>query len=75
MKFAGCVPVVEAEMVGILEAIAWISHVQASSVMIESDSQLCVQALKGENNNFLELGNLILHGQALISSRSGLFCF
>ncbi|XP_017224846.1 uncharacterized protein LOC108201070 [Daucus carota subsp. sativus] len=72
MRFAGHVPVVEAEMVGVIEAISWANQLQIPSVIVETDSQLCANAIKGENsnNNLLEIGNLIQQCKALIRSSS-----
>lgn len=69
MRFAGQVPVVKAEMIGVIEAIYWAYQLQVPLVIVETDSQLCV-AIKGENSssNLLELGNLVQQCKDLISS-------
>ena len=71
MRFAGSMQVVEAEMVGIVEALSWINHLPVSIVTIESDSQLCVNTIKGSNSNLLEFGNLVHQCKHMISSRGG----
>ena len=40
-------------------------------MIIESDSQLCVNALSSDNINLLELGNLVYQCKSMISNRGG----
>ena len=71
-KFAGTVTVMEAEMVGITEALSWLQQISVpNQVIIESDSQLCVNAIYRDNSNLLEIGNLIQQCRSVISSRGG----
>ena len=42
-----------------------------TTVTIESDSQLCVNAIKGNNINLLEFGNLVQQCKFMIHSRGG----
>ena len=71
MRFAGSTHVVEAEMVGILEALSWINQLPVTAVTIESDSELCVNAMKGNNTNLLEFGNQVHQFKLMIRSRGG----
>lgn len=71
MKFAGTVQVMEAEMVGIAEALSWLKQLPVSDVVIESDSELCVNAINGDNTNLLELGNLVQQCKSEVCSRGG----
>lgn len=55
------VSVVEAEVVGVREALSWIKemHLQNTRVIIETDSLLTVQAIKSKEQNYLEVGAVI----------------
>lgn len=76
LRFAGRVEVLEAEMVGIAEALKWTADYSGQSFCIESDSLLSVQAIKGEHQNLLEVGVLIDYCRTLISSRLNVsLCF
>lgn len=59
--FAGKVSVMEAEAMGILEALSWIKdkRMQHERVMVESDSQLTVKAIQSPASNLLEVGILL----------------
>lgn len=59
MKVAGEVSVMEAEARGVLEAIQWINIIGVHNVIIESDSQLVVQALKSVESYQLEVGHIL----------------
>lgn len=59
MKFAGRVEVMEAELVGIFEALKWCSAFGGHTICVESDSLLSVQAIKGGVQNRLEVGAMI----------------
>ena len=59
MKFAGKVDVLEAELMGILEALKWISAFSGYKITIESDSLLSVKAIQGNIQNQLEAGILV----------------
>ncbi|XP_074347507.1 uncharacterized protein LOC141686368 [Apium graveolens] len=67
MKFAGQVSVLEAKMVGILEALIWFSDLPDQSIIVESDSMLSIQAITKAEHNQLEIGNLI--EQCLVKRR------
>ena len=59
MKFAGKIDVLEAELMGILEALKWISALSGYKITIESDSLLSVKAIQGNIQNQLEAGMLV----------------
>lgn len=68
LRFAGAVQLIEAEMVGILEALSWLEEapVGDAEVRIESDSLLSFNAVSNKQVNFLELGTLVQHYRALV---------
>ena len=70
LKIAGKVEVIEAELIGILEALQWIKDIQGYSVIIENDSLLSVQAINGKSINLLEAGIFIEQAREFISSRN-----
>lgn len=72
LRFAGCVSVVEAEMVGILQALLWTDDFTAGGFNIESDSLIGVNALKQEQINLLELGDIIQHCKSVVQSKGGI---
>lgn len=45
MKFSGCILVIEAELVGILEALLWTLELPNQRDIVESDSLLSVEAV------------------------------
>lgn len=47
MKFEGCVSVLEAELVGVLEAFLWTRELPAQPIIVETDSLLSVNAING----------------------------
>ena len=60
MRFAESVPVMEAELIGIAEALKWIVEVPSTmQVTLESDSLLSINAIKNSTSNLLEMGNVI----------------
>lgn len=69
MKFNGRVQVLEAELVGILEAIRWSAEFQRHTITIESDSLCSVQAIKGRDQNQLEAGLLVDQCRDMLKSR------
>lgn len=72
MRFAGHVSILEAELVGILEALKWVQELAYQEVIIESDSMLSVAAINKNVQNLLELGNLINQCHAIIGGRVGI---
>lgn len=60
-KFGGEVSVVEAETIGVREALSWIKELQRQEdkVILESDSQLAINAIHSKNLNYLEIGDII----------------
>ncbi|KAL8122129.1 hypothetical protein AgCh_018758 [Apium graveolens] len=57
-KISGEVSVFEAESVGVCEALSWIKEMQRQEdeIIIESDSQLSVNAIRATRINYLEVG-------------------
>lgn len=51
--------VVEAECIGVREALSWVMAQQGRRATIESDSLLTVNALNGRSVNLLEVGHII----------------
>ena len=69
-KSAGEISVVEAEAVGIMEALSWIKDMgkQNEEVIIEADSKLSVDAIAGQKVNFLEVGEIIETCKQMLSN-------
>ncbi|XP_074345282.1 uncharacterized protein LOC141684272 [Apium graveolens] len=59
MKIQGEVLVLEAEARGIQEALRWVDELGLQGVVIESDSELAVKAMKNETCYYLELGHCL----------------
>lgn len=59
MRCVGRVPALEAELTGVAEALVWAQEVADGEVEIESDSLLAVNALKNNQDNLLEFGDLV----------------
>ena len=60
-KFWGEVSIVEAEAIGVREALSWIKELQKkdNEILVESDSQLTVNAIQSQSMNYLEIGEII----------------
>ena len=72
MQFGECVPMMEAELVEIAEALKWIGEVpMRTQVTLESDSLLSIDAINSSNNNLLEMGNLISLCREFLKRRNG----
>lgn len=69
-KFAGKVPVDEAEATGVLEAIQWIISMALQNVDIESDSLSIVQAINKSRKNWLEVGVVLNECRTMLGTRS-----
>lgn len=67
--YGGEVAVFEAEARGILEALNWAVNLGISSVVIESDSMLSVQAIERGDINLLEVGNVIQDCRCMLNDR------
>lgn len=65
-RFTGAVPVLEAELAGIWEAMLWSHEVSAGLVIIESDSLLSVKAINHGHDNVLESGDLVQQCQEML---------
>lgn len=72
MCFAGEISVLEAEMVGILEALRWVQDWPGGRIVIESDSLLSITAIHKAACNYLELGDLIRQCMFILDSRADL---
>lgn len=68
MKFSGEVLVVEAEMIGILEALSWANDSIPGRVIVESDSLISVQAVQQDKENLLEVGDITQQCRDLLQS-------
>lgn len=69
MKFAGQVSVMEAEMVGILEALLWINVLPDKPITVWSQIH-CVQAINKMKHNQLEVGHLIDQCCSILRNKS-----
>lgn len=58
-KFAGIVPVIEAETMAILKELSWPEEFQVSSTVIESNFLLSVNVINKSYQNILELDSLM----------------
>ncbi|XP_074324342.1 uncharacterized protein LOC141661257 [Apium graveolens] len=69
-KISGEVSVFEAESVGVCEALSWIKEMQRQEdeIIIESDSQLSVNAIRATRINYLEVGEVIESCKQLLNS-------
>lgn len=72
MRFAGVVPVLEAELTGIWEAILWSQEVEGGPITVESDSLLGVNAVNQGHDNVLEIGDLVQQCQKLLRSNDNI---
>lgn len=72
MRFEGAVSVMEAESIGVLEAIGWSEDFADQHVIVETDSLLVVKALKEPGRFKLELGHIIDQCRYLLGRRSNL---
>lgn len=59
MKVAAAVSVLEAEAIGIDEALSWISSRTEGRVCVESDSLTAVQAINSQSVYHLEIGHIL----------------
>lgn len=59
MKIQGNVSVMEAEARGIQEALDWIEELGLQGVIIESDSEMVVKAMKLDTDYYLEIGHIL----------------
>lgn len=66
-----CLPrpatVMEAECIGIREALSWIMEMPGSKVMIETDSLMAARAMNGKTEYLLEVGHVIDHCRMMLS--------
>lgn len=63
--------VLEAEAMGIREALSWVKDRQDEKLIIESDSLLAVQAIVGDNVNLLEFGHIAEHCKIMLRNMPG----
>ncbi|KAL8121049.1 hypothetical protein AgCh_017989 [Apium graveolens] len=68
-KFIGAVPVIEAEVTGVWEAIKWVKSLGLQNVDIESDSLVAVQAINNAVENLLEVGVVMQACSRVLKSR------
>lgn len=72
LKVEGKVSVLEAESVGVLEALLWSVTFPNIPITIESDSLLTVSAVKKDAEHYLELGQIFRQCREILASRSNL---
>lgn len=63
--------VMEAECLGIREALSWVKVMNCRKVQVESDSLDSIRALRGENVSLLEVGHIIDHCKMLLKDLVG----
>ncbi|XP_074348100.1 uncharacterized protein LOC141686901 [Apium graveolens] len=59
MKKAGAFSVLEAELIGIIEALLWARDTVSGKVVVESDSLLSIQTVQQGQENLFEVGDLV----------------
>ena len=69
-KYCGEVSVVEAEIIGVREALSWIKELsmQDEEITVESDSQITVNAIKKGGTNYLEVGEIMEECKQILGS-------
>lgn len=73
MKLPGCVPVEEAEMTAIYEALVWSKEFpDQQQITVESDSLICVNAINKAKKNYLEMGDLTEQCREVCRTRNGI---
>ncbi|KAL8149291.1 hypothetical protein AgCh_006337 [Apium graveolens] len=72
MRFAGERSVMEAETLGVYEAINWVLSTGLHHVVIETDSQLVVHALNSKDSYQVEVGHIIDECKERIKDRGDL---
>ena len=72
MKIGGKVSVLEADTVGVLEALSWSKEFSNNPVIIETDSMLTVSAVKRNTMHYLELGSIFQQCRGILAERSDL---
>lgn len=60
LRYAGIVSVMEAEDIGVQEALQWIKDMAAQRVIIETDSLLVINAVQKNQDYQLEVGNILV---------------
>lgn len=70
MRFPGCLSVLEAEEVGILEALMWTESFLAQSIIVESDAQQGINAINGMVVNLLEQGDVVKHCRSILERKA-----
>lgn len=68
-KYAGVIPLIEAEARAILEATRWIRSMGIHNVDIESDSLNTVHSIKRATENYLEVGVIFQECGSLLDAR------
>ncbi|XP_074326804.1 uncharacterized protein LOC141664750 [Apium graveolens] len=66
MSFTQAGDVLEAEALGIREALSWVKNMGELKVTVESDSLVAVNVINGKNNYLLEVGHIIDHCRSLL---------
>ncbi|XP_074327369.1 uncharacterized protein LOC141665289 [Apium graveolens] len=69
-KYSGEVSVVEAETIGVREALSWIKELrmQDEEITVESDSHITVNAIQKICTNYLEVGEIVEECKQILSS-------
>lgn len=72
MRFSGEVSVLEAEVIGINEALSWLKDRTHAPICMESDSLTAVRAINKGTQYQLELGHILEECRRKIAARGGL---
>lgn len=72
MKIAGEVSVLEAEARGVYEALQWLKQLEIYNVVVESDSQVVVNAVKAREQYQFEVGHILDECSEILMNRSDL---
>ena len=70
LRHAGTVNVMEAEAIGLQEALAWLEDMGVQNVVIECDSQLVTDSVQYNKEYQLEVGNVLEFCRAKLRQRA-----
>lgn len=72
MRFTSRTSVLEAEEVGIMEALPWTDDFPAHAIVVESDPLQGINAINKENVNLLEQGDVIEQCRNILRRKVGI---
>lgn len=62
--------VLEAEAVGLLEALSWVPEITALPLVVEIDALLVVSAIRKKQRNHLEVGHVLEECSSILARRN-----